>query len=879
MPPFSDYGVKDAQAESANVHDSERMTNDDLTPRREGPAFVSDEIKHLTSALGDRYRIEAEVGRGGMAIVFRAQDLKHGRTVAIKVLSPDLSATIGAERFEREIKIAARLQHPHILTVHDSGEAGGLLYYVMPFVVGESLRARLDREHQLPIEDAVELARDVADALEYAHGEGVVHRDIKPENILLASGHAVIADFGIARAANQSGDKVTKTGTAVGTVTYMSPEQFAGDSVDLRGDIYALGCVLYEMLVGEPPFTGSTPMIIMARHSMQEVPSIRMVRPSVPVPIEAAVARALAKVPADRFPTMGDFKRALEGDHSFTASWIRTAQHATTPYPPGKRLSAGWRSRSRWVTLGALAGLGLGVAIAANAAFTFSRRADAPSNANKIAVMYFENQSQSETLRSLGDALTESIIDQLAVVPGLDVVSRAGVDPYRGRGLVEDSIPHIADQLRVGSIVRGRIEPDADGVRIEVALLDATGRQWDQRTFERTSTNLLAVRDTVAEQVAEFLRQRLGKEFTLRASRSRANNPDAWLLGQRAERRRKDAERLLADSAAIALNALREADSLLAAAEELDPRWPDAPAGRSELARIRARALRGNRDAARAAVDTGVRHADRALELDPRHADALEARGSLRYFLITARLADEKEVAGVLDAAEHDLIESVRWQPSQATSWVTLSSLYYHKLDLAEAKNAAVRAYDADAWLRAPDLILPRLFWTNYDLEIFTEAKRWCMEGHARFPERPFFYECQLWLQTAPKGIPADPELAWSLKDSLVTRSPERLRAFEERKGKILVAGALARANLADSARHVLLQAREGARDVDPALELVGFEAIVRVMLNDHAEAVRLLKEYLTRHPDHRRGFAHSTGWWWRDLQTNPEFRKLVGLS
>src|ERR1051325_5555192 len=453
------------------------MTGKEGTPPRE-QSFVSGEVEQLRSALSDRYRIESEIGRGGMAIVYRAEDVKHGRTVAIKVLSPDLSATIGAERFEREIRIAARLQHPHILPVHDSGEAGGLLYYVMPFVVGESLRDRLGREQQLPIEDAVSIAREVADALTYAHAAGVVHRDIKPDNVMLTNGHAVIADFGIARAA-ESGDKVTKTGITVGTVTYMSPEQFAGDAVDPRMDIYALGCVLYEMLVGEPPFTGSTPTIIMARHSMQEVPSIRMVRPSVPLPVEAAIARALAKVPADRFPSMADFKRALEGDHSFTATWIRTAQHPTPASGP-RRLSARLFAR-KWVTVGAISGLALGVIAAGVAAFAMSRRADAAaSNANKIAVLYFENSSTSEQLRSFSDALTESLIDQLVTVPGLEVVTRNGVEPYRGRDLSGDSVSAIADRLPVGSVVRGRIEPVGAGVRIEVALLDAAGRQWDQ---------------------------------------------------------------------------------------------------------------------------------------------------------------------------------------------------------------------------------------------------------------------------------------------------------------------------------------------------------------------------------------------------------------
>src|SRR5687767_4720676 len=236
----------------------------------------------LASALADRYRIERELGAGGMATVYLAQDLKHNRPVAIKVLRQELAAAIGPDRFLREIGIAARLQHPHILSLHDSGNAGGLLYYVMPYVEGESLRDRLIRERQLPLEDALAITRDVADALSYAHARDIVHRDIKPENILLASGHALVVDFGIARAVSAAGgDALTETGMAVGTPAYMSPEQaLGGESLDGRSDTYSLGTVLYEMLAGAPPFTGPTAQAIMARKAADMPPPIRTVRDS-----------------------------------------------------------------------------------------------------------------------------------------------------------------------------------------------------------------------------------------------------------------------------------------------------------------------------------------------------------------------------------------------------------------------------------------------------------------------------------------------------------------------------------------------------------------------------------------------------------------------
>lgn len=271
-------------------------------------------LQRLQQALGDRYRIDRELGRGGMGVVYLALDLKHDRKVALKVLRPEFTESLGAERFHREIRIAAQLKHPNILTLIDSGDADGLLYYVMLFVEGESLRDRLSREKQLPLDDALQITRDVADALSYAHSLGVVHRDIKPENILTEAGRALVTDFGIARALSEAGgDRLTESGLAIGTPAYMSPEQAAGTAnVDARTDIYSLGCVLFEMLVGDPPYMGSTVQAILARKAMEPVPSLRVVRDTVPPAVEAAVTKALAKIPADRFTTVAQFVEALE---------------------------------------------------------------------------------------------------------------------------------------------------------------------------------------------------------------------------------------------------------------------------------------------------------------------------------------------------------------------------------------------------------------------------------------------------------------------------------------------------------------------------------------------------------------------------------------
>jgi serine/threonine protein kinase len=297
---------------------------------------MSDPTTRLVSALSDRYTIEREIGRGGMATVYLAEDLKHHRMVAVKVLRPELAAALGSERFLREIEITAKLTHPLILPVHDSGDAAGFLYYVMPYVEGGSLRDRLNREKQLPVEDALEVTKEIADALAHAHMLGFVHRDIKPENILFEAGHAVVSDFGIARVvAEASDERLTETGLAVGTPAYMSPEQGAGEqNVDGRNDIYSLACVLYEMLGGDPPYSASTPQAILARKLTDPVPSLRAVRETVPDEIEHVVIKALAKTPSDRFATATEFIEAITG--------TRPVLVPAAPVSRRRRRVAGW---------------------------------------------------------------------------------------------------------------------------------------------------------------------------------------------------------------------------------------------------------------------------------------------------------------------------------------------------------------------------------------------------------------------------------------------------------------------------------------------------------------------------------------------------------
>jgi eukaryotic-like serine/threonine-protein kinase len=420
---------------------------------------VADVPHRLQNVLSDRFRIERELGRGGMATVYLAEDLKHHRSVAIKVLDPELAAAIGPERFLREIEIAARLQHPHILPLHDSGVAEGLLYYVMPFVEGESLRDRLSREKQLPLDDALRIVREVADALDYAHGQGVVHRDIKPENILISRGHAVVADFGIARAIRAAGGaKLTETGLTLGTPLYMSPEQaIGGGELDGRSDLYNLGCVLYEMLAGQPPFTGPTGESLVHQHLSVEPRSVADLRPTVPAGIARALGRALAKTPADRFGTLAAFAEAL--------AHREPAAMASAPT----------------------------VAIAAPAP------ARPVHERSKIAVLPFQNLSAEGAHAYFAGGLHDELLTQLSKVAALKVISRTSVMGYSG---TSKPLKQIASELGVGSVVEGSVQVAGERLRVTVQLIDAATDEhlWAER-YDRTLDDAFAIQSEVAQQV------------------------------------------------------------------------------------------------------------------------------------------------------------------------------------------------------------------------------------------------------------------------------------------------------------------------------------------------------------------------------------------
>ncbi len=411
------------------------------------------DLERLSGALADRYEVQRELGRGGMAAVYLARDLRHERRVALKVMHPEIAASLGAERFLTEIRISANLTHPNILPLHESGKADGHLFFVMPYLADGSLRTRLERDRQLSLKEAIRITRQVADALEYAHAHGVVHRDIKPENILFESGHAIVADFGIARAIRAADEaRLTETGLVFGSPMYMSPEQAEGSgNVDARTDIYSLGCVLYEMVAGEPPYTGTSPSMIIARKMMGSAPPLSVTRDSVPEALERVMRKAIAKSPVDRFQSAHEFGDALD---------LKGA--------PVERLGVSARSRMRpaaaalaalAVTIGAWwaftqtsGGASAGNALAAMATTTFL---------DSVAVLPVENRTGDAALDNVGAALSEGIAGELKRLGRIKVT-----DPFSVRHFLEADLSsaQLSDSLGVEKLVRGSVYRDAESM-------------------------------------------------------------------------------------------------------------------------------------------------------------------------------------------------------------------------------------------------------------------------------------------------------------------------------------------------------------------------------------------------------------------------------
>jgi serine/threonine protein kinase/tetratricopeptide (TPR) repeat protein len=816
----------------------------------------------LKAALAPRYQLESELGRGGMATVYLAQDSQHRRRVAIKVLEPELAGAVGQDRFLQEIRFVSELTHPHILPLLDSGtiqvDAHTLPFYVMPFVEGESLRARLLREKQLPVIDALDIARDVASALSYAHSRGVVHRDIKPENILLTGDQAVVADFGIARAIDRAtaGEVITSAGLAVGTPAYMSPEQsMSGSEVDGRSDIYSLGCVLYEMLGGEPPFSGPTANAILARHRVDPVPSLTTIRPTVPVNVEVAVRRALEKVPADRFDTASRFSMAI------------TTATGETP-----------RVLTKWPWLAAasvvvLSGVG---AIVWRAVRDRSGDSTVSGVANRLAISYLQDLTAGNTLEEVANGLTEDLTDALGSVPALSVISSEAMKPYRNHNAGPDSLSRA---LEIGTLVTGSVDSSGDSLRVRIRMIDTeTGQQLETIPLTRAWGDLLSVREDIVSEVARLLRRRLGREIRLREYRAETKDLVAWEMMQRAERMWDEARAIEAPGPTAAV--LLRADSAFAAAAARDKNWvaPLIARGWLQLTLYRLAddspsqlSIAGGRVEY---LERGLRHAERALELQRENSRALEVRGALRYELSYAGRPVASD--SLVTLAEEDLRRAVEADPQRARAWSTLSQLLLYQGSFDDADWAAREALRADAFLTNAPEVITNLLFSALNRERYADASTWCETGRRRYPNDPRFSECRLIVLAWSVRDRSQVDEAWNAAQRIQTEvtNPDVKNRWPNHH--LMVAMILARAGMAESARAVVAAVH---RDQPPNRSIVDIaydEAYVWLLLNDRAKALSLLRSYVMAHPEDREYVRGSP--WFQSLREDSVFRSLTDI-
>jgi tetratricopeptide (TPR) repeat protein/tRNA A-37 threonylcarbamoyl transferase component Bud32 len=623
--------------------------------RRPGPS-LSDTVARLNTALEGRYRVERQIGEGGMATVYLASDVRHKRNVALKVLKPDLAAVVGAERFLTEIETTAKLQHPNILPLHDSGEADSFLYYVMPYVEGRSLRERLDREGPLSIDEASDIAAKVAGALQAAHDQGVIHRDVKPSNILLSRGEPLVADFGIALAVEASeGTRLTGTGTSVGTVSYMSPEQgLEDDRVDARSDIYSLGCVLYEMLVGDPPFAGSNAMAVLVRKSTDDVPRIRSVRSTVPERLEAVVLKALQRVPADRYPSAGDFQAALRSARRDTEG---TASGAVAVPPAAS-------SGKRKPRIGVLATVAIAaIAVIASGVGLFSRASGTESDLDRDRVIVFplrvsEGYGGPPSIGEDVATLIVNALDGAGTLRWIDGLAR--LEPQAGGRFRP---PGLADARRLARaagaarFVTGSVTPTG-GDRLTLALT----------LYETTSGELLSTAAADPATASEAWRAGLRAANRL-LSQLIDGAPDVELEWQDREPR------------AIASFLQGEAAFRRVRLEEALAHYRDAAARDSAFALALIRGAQaaawGHREAEAASMMERVVE----LPLPARHADF--ARGYAAY------------LRGDAHEALTSLTRAVSADPGMAEAWLQIGETYTHLLPrTGEPDSLALSAFE-----------------------------------------------------------------------------------------------------------------------------------------------------------------------------------------
>ncbi|HTH63963.1 MAG TPA: protein kinase [Gemmatimonadales bacterium] len=525
---------------------------------------MADLLDRLRTALADRYTFDREVGRGGMATVYLAQDTKHDRPVAIKVLHPYLAVNLGPERFLREIQIAAQLQHPHIVPLYDSGQAGDLLYYVMPYVEGESLRQRLAREQRLPVEDALHLGRSVAAALDYAHRHGVVHRDIKPENVMLHEGEAVVTDFGIAKAVTAAAaSTLTQTGATVGTPAYMSPEQAAGAAeLDGRSDVYSLGCVVYEMLSGRTPFTGPTAQAIIAQCFTEPPPPLRGARGDLPEWLEPVVMKSLAKDAGDRFATAAQFSQALKQPGASTPPAMTTTNAAA-------------------------------------------------ATTKSIAVLPFVNMSADPENEYFTDGIAEEIINALTKIQALRVASRTSSFAFKGKN---QDIRKVGEQLNVTTVLEGSVRKAGTRLRVTAQLVNVTDgyHLWSER-YDRELQDVFAIQDEIAGNIVRALRVVLSdaeKRAIEKAPTANVQAYDYYLRGRQFFHQ-------------FRRTGMQFARRMFERAIEVDPEYAIAYAGVADCCSF----LYMYWDGSNANLEGAESASRKALALDPELAEAHASRG------------------------------------------------------------------------------------------------------------------------------------------------------------------------------------------------------------------------------------------------------------
>jgi serine/threonine-protein kinase len=788
---------------------------------------VKDELlNHLQSVVGDRYTLAREIGHGGMAFVFLADDTKHQRQVAIKVLRPELASSIGSDRFLREIEVLSALQHPYILPMYDSGAEGGLLYFVMPFIEGESLKDRLIREPQLPLPDALVIARQVAAALAYAHERGIIHRDIKPENILLSAGEAVVADFGIAkavRAAAGGDERLTETGLSVGTPAYMSPEHAAGeDSLDGRTDVYSLGCVLYEMLVGQPPFTGATLESIIRQHLTIEPQPVGSIRGTVPNQVDAVVSRALAKTPADRFSTAGQFVESLD----FAAAHVRLSS-GSIPIPlglsPSDAIDEAPERSPRTVPWRWIGGTLAVVAIVLVAALRISGPSDA---AIRLTVLPFEHLGDADDAY-FTDGITDEVTTRLGAVGGLAVIGRQSALRYRGS---EHTVPQIGDELGVEYLLQATVSWDSAAtgerrVRVRSQLV-RTGDQtqvWSD-VLDEDVTELFAVQTRLAERVVEALgvtlldgdRGGLGAhpttsvaayELFLRGSAllSGTTREDGYRAAQRLLERALEEDSLFARAAGqlARAHALRYWYYFDRSSERLEDARrfadramrlaPDDPESQLASASVH---YYGNLD-----YDAAIRDVTAALERDPFHTDALILLGAVQRrqgrwaassaTFARALAADPRSAATAIQAGithffagEDDAAAELFERAAVLAPEAQRPAVWMAALALGERADTA----GARRWLARADSIAPRdldpqqwMHWSVVRAVEGAEAAAGRLTG--LFVDAPFrsLAEAELaWVRGDAPRTRVGAEAARSALAALLERQPDDPRYLSE---------------------------------------------------------------------------------------------------